>query len=50
MAEGQIFSHLASALVAKTKKCRRFGVLKGRMKLRGDIIYPDTEDDWGTVK
>ena len=45
MAEGQVFGHLASALGAKTKKCRRLGVLKGRMKLRGDIICPDKEDD-----
>ena len=37
---------LASAPIAKPKKRVRFGTLKGRMEIKGDIIHSDMEDDW----
>ena len=37
---------LASAPVALTKKRVRLGAMKGRMKIKGDIIHSDMEDDW----
>jgi len=36
---------LASAPIARPKK-RVLGELKGRMKIKGDIIHSDMEDDW----
>jgi hypothetical protein len=36
---------LASAPILKRKKIR-LGALKGRMKIKDDIIHSDLEDDW----
>ena len=37
---------LASAPIARSKKRVRLGALKGQMKIKGDIIHSDMEDDW----
>ena len=37
---------LASAPIAKPKKRVRLGALKGWIKIQGDIIHSDMEDDW----
>jgi hypothetical protein len=37
---------LASTPVAKPKKRVRLGALKGLMKIKGDIVHSDMEDDW----
>jgi hypothetical protein len=37
---------LASAPIAEPKNRVRLGALKGWMKIRGDIIHPNMENDW----
>ena len=37
---------LASAPIVKTKRRVRLGALKGWIKIQGDIIHSDMEDDW----
>jgi hypothetical protein len=37
---------LASTPITEPKRSRRLGALKGWMKIKGDIIHSDMEDDW----
>ena len=37
---------LAASRITEPKRSRRLGGLKGWMKIKGDIIHSDMEDDW----
>jgi hypothetical protein len=37
---------LASAPIERPKKRRQLGALRGWMKIKGDIVHSDMENDW----